>query len=139
MEERIARLERANRRWRVLAVALIVAGMVAAGASDDRLYVRDLKARGLAIVDDKMATRILLSAYNDTPSLSFTNAKGEVAVVIQAVGGGPTALGISGSQTNGKEKKGGILMVMDKDGSPVFAMTDGTGKVLARLPAAPDR
>ena len=136
MEERIARLERANRRWRALAVGLIVAGLAAAAASDDRLYVKDLKVRELSIVDEKMNSRIVLSAFNDAGAMSFRSARGDTVVALQALGNGVTALGINGAPVNGKESKAGIIIIMDQKGNPALAMVGAAGKIVAKLPAA---
>lgn len=100
VEERVGRLERSARRWK-LAAGLAVGLLVLSGAKARPPY---LECRGLAVVDESTGeTRVDIGLANGSPSLLMW---GPDAVKDDKAG---VSLGVS-------RKHGGLLVVRDARG-----------------------
>lgn len=103
VEDRLARLERENRRLKLAAVALIV--VFAAGAAEEKIP-NEISARKFTVVTPDNDVRI---------TLGFNEKDGSAGLLVsQPKKGGPAAR--VGFNPNGY----GELVLFDTDGRPVF-------------------
>ena len=90
LARRLDQVERRVARWRALAAAALVAGAAAlsGAAFADRPQPAEIEVRRLAIVDERGATRILLTTEGQDGFIGLTDARGETRAMIQAHPGG---------------------------------------------------
>ncbi|MFH1748059.1 MAG: hypothetical protein ABIG44_13570 [Planctomycetota bacterium] len=97
IEERIERLERANRRMKVVALGLLAvllgAGLVAGPAVQQAASPRVIEASGFRLVDNSGKTRAMLVVSKEGPvGLSFLDENGKMRAIFGETKDGP-ALG----------------------------------------------
>ena len=151
IEERLAQLERKNRR---LTLALMSVGMaavmaVAMGQGAPAVVTQAVKARSFILVDDDGKVRGIFGVVKGGPLLSMydENGKGRATLTVSSYGPGLTL-----RDENGKEratltavKPGPLLRLFDQNGKeratlavvkagPLLSLDDENGEVLRSLP-----
>lgn len=123
LEQRVERLEQANRRLKtgVLALAAVVAGFVCLAATEPAAKV--VRAERFEMVSPEGVARAVLgpSSYG-SPGLQFNDRNGKLRVVLGVVGDTPH---LHLLDTDDKTR---IALSVDTDGSPVPALNGPDGK-----------
>jgi hypothetical protein len=152
MRDRLGRLERELRFWRLGGIlTLSLATVVVAAAMDDP-PPRELRAETLKIVERNGKERIVLTAVPGVPDMTFLDPAGEsrltldiaddhkpvVTVSDMARGKGRLVLGIDdGSPTlqlHDRDGKKRVTLGVPKDTGALIRIFDADGKVQGRFP-----
>jgi hypothetical protein len=150
--ERVARLERKNRR---LTLALVLMGLTAALLATVALALTCLvpqvaRARNFLLLDDHGKTRAMLGMDKDGPRLVLCDENGKERALLGAFKDGSPHLDLwdeSGRNRAGLtvSKDGPVLNLADGNGkprviltvfkdSPALGLVDANGRVLGKLP-----
>jgi hypothetical protein len=152
MRDRLSRLERELRYWRLAGIlTLSLATVVVAAAMDDP-PPKELRAETLKIVERDGKERIVLTAIKGVPDMTFLDPAGEsrltldiaddhrpvVSVSDTAKGKGRLALGIEDGSPNlqlyDRDGKRRVTLGVPKDTGALIRIYDGDGKVQGRFP-----
>jgi hypothetical protein len=122
--DRLARLESELGRWRVgAAVAVSLAAvLVLAGMADPS--AKELSVRTLRIVDNEGKDRIVLTAEQGVPDMTFLDPSGKSRLTLDIANDRRPVLHFAES---GKES-GRLSMGLEEDGVPMLQLYDGSGK-----------
>jgi hypothetical protein len=123
VRERLSRMERELRYWRlggVLALSLIT--VVVAAAMDDP-PPKELRAETLKIVERNGKERIVLTAVPGIPDMTFLDPSGESRLTLDIADDHKPVLSVS-DLAKGK----GRLVLGIEDGSPTLQLFDRDGK-----------
>ena len=120
LEQRLARLERANRRMKQIGtlVLLVAAAMLVSGAAND------LEVGSLALKDKDGNTRAHLAMVDGTPRLALFDKAGKTRARLH---------GNPGLALFDKDGEARAHLIVFADGSPSLAFFDRAGKVRAML------
>ena len=130
LEQRLARLERANRRMkRIGALVLLMAAVVLLSGQAKGNDLQDLVVGSLTLKDKDGKTRARLRALADgSVALALFDKDGNARAMLFVAADGSPDLTLSD-----KAGKTRAHLVVGVDGSPVLALSDKDGKVRASL------
>ncbi len=150
--ERLNRMERALRRWRVGAlIALPLAAVVLLGAMVDA-PVNELRVHTLRIVDKAGTDRIVLTADPTRPDLTLFDPQGKSRLTLDIAADHKPVLQFSdaGKETGGlilgleegspllqlydPRRKKRVAIGVPKQGGPIIRIMDEDGKLQMRFP-----
>jgi hypothetical protein len=152
MRDRLSRMERELRRWRLGAIATLSLATVVAAAAMDEPPVKELRAETLKIVQRDGKERIVLTAVSRVPDMTFLDPAGQsrltldiaddhrpvLTVAESAKGKGQLILGIEdGSpalQFYDRDGKKRVTLGVPKDTGALIRIFDADGKVQGRFP-----
>jgi hypothetical protein len=139
VEQRLARLERDNRRLRVIGLVALSA-VAAVFAMGQARPARDVRAETFIVTDKTGNTVAMLGAFYDTPESSRGEAmlmflqgedtdRGRPAPVVPRAGGGNPELWLRGSAADG----GRVRVGVGGAEGPSISLLDGEGRVRGLL------
>jgi len=134
--ERLARLERENRRWRWTGplVLATLAAVVLLGQAAPGNVGRTVEAEQFVLKDASGKTRGTMATRADgTPRLEFLEEDGKPRVVLAVWPNGSASLGLSE-----KERMGGAMLATLPDGSTMLRLYDKNATPRAVLITAAD-
>ena len=130
---RVERLERQNRRMKLVVVSMVVvvgAGLLMGQASPTKKVPKVITAEKFRVVDKDGNLRIGLGVEPDgSPRLMFIDEDGKTRIGLYVERDDST-----GMVLNDKDEKGGIELRVLPDGSPGLVLKDKDGKVVRSLP-----
>jgi len=121
VHERLARLERSVRRWKVVAAALAVTGLIAVAAGA-LAPPKDLEVSSLTVVDKQGNARVVLETQDEilgSGNLTLYNAKGKGLLSLQAMDDGFATM-----ECKGADGKTGLVLGVLHNGIPQLHMND---------------
>lgn len=131
LEERVALLERGQRRWRGLTfAALVLAGASLAVLVTEGTGHRKLRASSLSIIDSSGRVVATLAAENGGPLLRMHSEETGASLLLGAL---PDDLGLAISDATRPR----VYLAFGKDGFPALSMSDKAGRT--RLLAGLDK
>jgi len=133
VQQRVARLERERRAWRI-GVGAVVAGLFLAGATASP-GVDEVRARRIVVVDAQGTERAFLGLGLDgSPELALRDAQGKERAFLTLGTGGSPWLALRDARGKGQA----ILSVLPGEG-PGLALRDAQGKERIALDVLRDR
>jgi hypothetical protein len=123
MRDRLGRMERELRRWRLGAILTLSLATVAVAAAMDEPPTRELRAETLKIVQRDGKERIVLTAVPGVPDMMFLDPAGQGRLTLDIADDHKPVLTVSESP-----KGKGHLILGIEDGSPTLQLYDRDGK-----------
>jgi hypothetical protein len=121
-KERLDRMDRELRRWRVAGIATLALGTIVAAVAMAEPPARELRVETLRIVDQSGRERIVLTAVPGVPDMTFLDANGQTRLTLDIADDSKPVLVISES---GQAK--GRLTLGIENGSPTLQLYDREG------------
>jgi hypothetical protein len=152
MRDRLSRLERELRYWRLGGILTLLLATVVVGAAMDDPPPKELRAETIKIVERSGKERIVLTAVPGVPDMTFFDPAGESRLTLDiaddhkpvlsvsdtAKGKGRLVLGIEdGSpsvQLHDRDGKKRVTLGVPKDTGALIRLYDADGKVQGRFP-----
>jgi hypothetical protein len=152
MRDRLGRLERELRYWRMAGGLTIVLAVVTIAAAMDAPAPKELRAETIKLVEPSGKERIVMTALPGIPDLTFLDPAGEsrltldiaddhkpvVTVSDTAKGKGRLVLGIDDGSPNlqlyDRDGKRRVTFGVPKDTGALIRIYDADGKVHGRFP-----
>jgi hypothetical protein len=132
--QRLARLERTVRRWRLVGVSvLVVLGLVTligAAGRMDLTTAEEVLARHFILVGRTPTARATLTLGKDGgPSLLLFDEHGKVRAGLTVLDDGRPSLGLRDAQEQSR-----VLLTLDPHGTPMMRFLDAQGQVIWSAP-----
>ncbi|MCH8273289.1 MAG: hypothetical protein IH851_00665 [Armatimonadetes bacterium] len=146
LEDRVVRLEKANRRLALLCAGLVVLPLLALGGWQKGV-AEVVRAKKFELIGDGGATRGELTVTTTGPRLRLYDANGEMRVLLAAPNGGDEVLSLDEGREAGPGHGPGLLLFDDSGVMRVWltghetveglTFTDSRGRPTYRIP--PDK
>jgi hypothetical protein len=152
MRDRLSRLERELRYWRLGGILMLSLATVVVAAAMDDPPPRELRAETIKIVERSGKERIVLTAVQGVPDMTFLDPAGESRLTLDiaadhkptvtvsdiAKGKGRLLLGIDDGSPNlqlyDREGKKRVTLGVPKDTGALIRIFDADGNVQGRFP-----
>ena len=121
--DRLNRMERELRSWRLAAIFIVTLATVAIAAAMDEPPAKELRVQTLKIVEPNGKERIILTAVPGVPDMTFIDPAGQSRLTLDIAGDHKPVLMVS---EPGKGK--GQLVLGIENGSPMLQFFDRDGK-----------
>ena len=134
MWDRLTRLERTMRRWRLVGYGtLAVLGviiLIGAAVRPDPKTADEVLARHFILVGRTSSPRASLTLGQDGgPGLLFFDQQGTVRAGLTVLADGRPSLGLLDAQGQSR-----VVLTLESDGTPILRVLDAQGKVLWSAP-----
>ena len=152
IRDRLERMERELRRWRWGAGIVLMLGVVATAAAMADPATKELRVQTLRIVDREGKDRIVLTAEQNIPDMTFLDPKGKSRLTLDIAADHKPVLQFAeageekGRLTMGMEEAGPMLQFYDREGKrrvafgvpktggPVLRILDENERTQTRFP-----
>jgi hypothetical protein len=121
--DRLSRMERELRYWRLAGILTVMLATVAIAAAMDNPPAKELRVQTLKIVEPDGKERIILTAAPGVPDMTFIDPAGQSRLTLDIANDHKPVLMVS---ETGKGK--GQLVLGIEDGSPMLQFFDRDGK-----------
>jgi hypothetical protein len=140
VQQRVARLERERRAWRI-GVGAVVAGLFLAGATASPGVVDEVRARRIVVVDAQGETRAHLGVLPEgSPALALFDAQGRARATLGVLPDGRPGLTLADAQGTERAILGATELktirtgVVERRPKSSLVLFDANGTVLWRAP-----
>ncbi len=133
IRERLDRIERELRRWRLGALAALSLAVIVGTAGALAEHAKDLRVQTLRLVDQQGKERIILTAEEGIPDMTFLDPAGKGRLTLDITEDRTPVLLFSESG----EEKNGLTLGFGEEEGPMLQFFDNKGKKRITIAAPP--